>query len=113
MSNRNNTDKERRIQELIDELYDYDYGQNAARELDKLGWEPRNDKEKARYLITKKQWDELVKLGDVGIKQLIQDLKDNEPEEYGWYDTEYGTIWDMEEYSHALDVSQTLIKIGE
>ncbi|MEX2721662.1 MAG: HEAT repeat domain-containing protein [Candidatus Wukongarchaeota archaeon] len=77
-----NADKEYRILELIEDLDDdQDTRWEAARELDELGWEPRNDREKALYLIAKRQWDELVKLGEMGIKELIQDLKYEEYEE--------------------------------
>lgn len=82
LSKLKNADKEYCILELIEDLDDdRDTRWEAARELDELGWEPRNDMEKALYLIAKRQWDELVKLGEMGIKELIQDLKYEEYEE--------------------------------
>ena len=76
------TGDERAIEPLVQALRDdeadepiEDVRAKAAEGLDKLDWEPRNDKEKAHYLIAKNQWDELVKLGEIGIKELIQDLK--------------------------------------
>ena len=82
MSKLKNADKEYCILELIEDLDDdRDTRWEAARELDELGWEPRNDMEKALYLIAKRQWDEVVKLGEMGIKELIQDLKYEEYEE--------------------------------
>jgi hypothetical protein len=64
LSKLKNADKEYCILELIEDLDDdRDTRWEAARELDELGWEPRNDMEKALYLIAKRQWDELVKLG--------------------------------------------------
>ena len=42
----------------------------AAWGLEKLGWEPKNENEKAHYLIAKEQWDELTKLGKVALEPL-------------------------------------------
>lgn len=48
----------------------------AARVLDRLGWKPSNDTEKARYFIATGQWDEVKKLGEVGIDPVIEVLRD-------------------------------------
>ena len=49
----------------------------AVKALDKIGWEPKNDTEKAYYLITKDRWDEVVKIGEPAVEPLIQALKYN------------------------------------
>lgn len=63
------------IQALKDKEHDVQKG--AAKILDKLGWKPGDDKEKAQYLIAKQEWDELAKLGEPAIEPLIQALKDD------------------------------------
>jgi len=50
----------------------------AAEALDQLGWVPKDDSEKTRYLIAKKQWDELVKLGEPAVGPLIETLEDED-----------------------------------
>ena len=47
----------------------------AAWALDRLGWKPRDDAEKAHYLIAKEHWDELVKVGKPAVEPLIRVLK--------------------------------------
>lgn len=49
----------------------------SARALDKLGWTPRNDVEKANYLAAKREWDELERLGQVAVESLIHILRDD------------------------------------
>lgn len=46
--------------------------------LEKLGWTPRDDTEKAYYLVTKKQWSELDRLGEAAVIPLIQALKEKD-----------------------------------
>ena len=44
----------------------------AAEALEKMGWVPRNDTEKAYFLIAKQDWDGVVAIGSPSIKPLIQ-----------------------------------------
>jgi HEAT repeat protein len=50
--------------------------ERAALSLDRLGWKPRDDTEKARYLMAKKGWDDLAELGELAVEPLILGLKD-------------------------------------
>jgi len=43
-----------------------------------IAWQPKDDVEKAYYLIAKKHWDELVKLGEPAVEPLIEALKDED-----------------------------------
>lgn len=43
--------------------------------LDRLAWQPSNDAEKARYLIAKKRWHELIGLGRQAVEPLLRVLK--------------------------------------
>ena len=49
---------------------------NVAKALDKIGWKP-NDIEKAYYLIARKKWDQLVKLGEAAVEPSIWLLGSN------------------------------------
>lgn len=53
---------------------------DAAKALNKLGWTPGNDVEKANYLAANREWDELEKLGQVAIEPLIRILRDENGE---------------------------------
>ena len=46
--------------------------------LDKLGWVPKDDAEKAYYLIAKKNWKELLNIGESAMEPLIKALKDKD-----------------------------------
>jgi len=54
----------------------------AAWALDKIGWKPRDDTERAHYLVAhaaalgKKEWDELARLGKPAVEALIHALED-------------------------------------
>ena len=50
----------------------------AAFALERLGWKPGDDIEKARYLIAKREWDDLAGLGGPAVESLIQALKDED-----------------------------------
>ena len=50
----------------------------AAVALERLGWKPGDDTEKARYLIAKREWDDLAVLGGPAVESLIQALKDED-----------------------------------
>lgn len=67
---------ERAIEPLAHALTDIDVLKNAAVALDKLGWAPQNESEKAYYLIAKNQWDELTRLGEPAVEPLIHTLTD-------------------------------------
>jgi hypothetical protein len=54
-----------------------DYEHDAAEILDKLLWKPKNDIEKSYYLISKHQWGDLIPLGNIAVKPLIEYLKSN------------------------------------
>ena len=47
--------------------------------LDKIGWHPKDDIEKAWYLAAREEWDELIKLKDESIEPLLQVLKNDNP----------------------------------
>jgi len=66
----------------------------AVGALDELGYEPKNDTEKAYYLIARKNWDELVKMGEPAVEPLIHALKDED------YDVRKGAV-------------EALVKVGE
>jgi len=54
----------------------------AAWTLDKIGWKPRDDTERAHYLVAhaaalgKKEWDELARLGEPAVEALVHALED-------------------------------------
>jgi HEAT repeat protein len=50
--------------------------QNAVDALDRLGWQPTTDTEKACYLLVGKRWEELVKMGDKAAEILDAALMD-------------------------------------
>jgi len=73
-------EKKRDVEGLIEFLIHKSSGirMSTARSLDRLGWKPRNDAEKAHYLIAHQNWDELAKSGEKMVEQLIQTLKDED-----------------------------------
>ncbi|MFX1449784.1 MAG: HEAT repeat domain-containing protein [Promethearchaeota archaeon] len=67
------------IKPLIKFLRDEDYWirRYTAENINKLRWEPKNDTEKAYYIIAiddYKGWEEIIKLGDFALEPLIQSL---------------------------------------
>ncbi|UCH71432.1 MAG: HEAT repeat domain-containing protein, partial [Thermoplasmatales archaeon] len=67
------------IKPLIKFIRDDDYWirHYTAETLEKIGWKPANETEKAHYLIAKddyKGWEEIVKLGNFALEPLIQSL---------------------------------------
>lgn len=50
----------------------------AAEALDKIGWDLKDDTERAYYLVAKKEWAEVVKIGQPALTPLIQALKDED-----------------------------------
>jgi hypothetical protein len=49
----------------------------AAITLEKMGWQPRNDSEKAYLFLGKQDWDQLGQMGEAAIKPLSRALKDS------------------------------------
>ena len=47
----------------------------AAWALDRLGWRPQSDLQRAEYLMAKEQWNELARMGRVAIPPLIRALE--------------------------------------
>jgi HEAT repeat protein len=70
----------RAVEPLIRGLKDKAWGVRlqAKKALDKLGWKPRDNTEKAYYIIATPwdRWDELVRLGKPIVEILIDALKD-------------------------------------
>jgi len=62
------------IHALEDE--DSDVRKRVTVALDELGWKPGDDTENSHYLIAKKEWAELARLGEPAVKPLIQALED-------------------------------------
>jgi HEAT repeat protein len=71
-----NKDVEGLIEALKDEYSDVQG--SAAEALEKIAWQPKDDIEKAYYLIVKNQWDKLVKLGEPALGPLIEALKNED-----------------------------------
>ena len=51
----------------------------AAWSLDRKGWKPSNNDEKAKYLMIKEKWTELLQMRDAAVPILIASLKDKNP----------------------------------
>ncbi|MGB2842281.1 MAG: HEAT repeat domain-containing protein [Halobacteriota archaeon] len=62
------------IHALKDE--DSDVRKRVTVALDKIGWTPGDDTERSHYLIAKKEWAELTRLGEPAVEPLIQALED-------------------------------------
>jgi len=77
--------------------------EGAAVALERLGWKPGDDTEKVRYLIVKREWDDLAGLGGPAVQSLIQALRDEEDEE----DEE------DEDRDVLIGAAEALRKIGE
>jgi HEAT repeat protein len=56
----------------------------AAEALDKLGWKPGNDEEKAIFYLAKGEWDKCEALGKSAVKPLIVALYDEDPHVQWW-----------------------------
>ncbi len=54
--------------------------ERAAAVLDRLGWQPADDTEKAHYLLAKGEWDELAELGGPAVELIIKALQDTDEE---------------------------------
>ncbi len=61
---------------LADENYRVRAG--AAEVLDRLGWRPTDEEDRAHYLIAKEQWVDLAHLGPVVVEPLIRVLGDSD-----------------------------------
>ena len=91
----------RAIEPLKRMLDDEDAGirEAAAKALDRLGWKPEDKTEKARYLVAKRRWKDVVSLGEAAAAPLIRALRT--PLE-GWDD----------EYPVQSQAEDALISIG-
>jgi len=56
----------------------------ASEQLDRLGWEPRRDKDKIRYYLAREHYASLAKLGPVAVDALINDLVVNDSGRAAW-----------------------------
>lgn len=83
------------IKPLKDTLFD-DVAHAAAEALDKLGWKPLNEDEKAYCFAAKEKWDQCVGLGAFAVEPLLKKLRRSE---YGAY--------------YLCPVIDTLGKIGD
>jgi len=54
---------------------EYSIHRTAANALVNLGWKPRNDTEKVRFLIAQEDWKKVVELREVAIEPLLSTLK--------------------------------------
>jgi 3-methyladenine DNA glycosylase AlkC len=70
----------RAVEPLIQALKDKDrvVRWRAAEALGEMEWEPENDIEKAWYLVAKREWRELIEVGEPAVEPLIQALKDKD-----------------------------------
>ena len=113
------------VKPLVQALEDKDSDRmRVAIALDELGWKPRDDTEKASYLIAKKEWDELAKLREPAVGLLIEALKDKDEDVRKHAATALGEIGDeraLQQLIQALnnewgvqsEVAKALGKIGE
>ena len=69
------------VKPLIAALKDKNWhGQNKVAEaLDKIGWKPSNESDKLLHLAAKREWSELVKVGNPATEVLVAALR-NEPD---------------------------------
>ncbi len=56
---------------------DKDVREAAAEALENIGWKPSDEKEQAAYLIAKRYWEELVKIGKPSVEPLIKVINDD------------------------------------
>ena len=86
----------RAVEPLIKMLSDgdSDVRKSTARALDKLGWVPETDEQRAAYLIAVPNWESLVEWGEPAVEALIGVLSDD--------------VWRVREYA-----ARALGKIGD
>jgi HEAT repeat protein len=72
----------RAVEPLIAALKDEDshVRKSAAKALEQMKWQPKDDREQVVWFIAKQNWNELVKLGAVAVEPLIAALKDKDYE---------------------------------
>lgn len=51
--------------------------------LEKMGWKPEDEEEKADYFIARRQWDKVTEMGELAVDSLIQALGDEDGEVRG------------------------------
>jgi HEAT repeat protein len=74
----------------------------AARALDALGWEPRDETERARYLAARAEWEEVAKVGRAAVEWLLVLFERPRSELVAW------------ENRHLLsEIAHTLGRIGD
>ena len=73
---------------------DTEVRKRAAEVLDKLKWQPGDDTERVQYLLAKKEWNGLAKVGEPAVEPLIQSLKDKESDVRKGAAEALGTIGD-------------------
>jgi HEAT repeat protein len=66
------------IEPLVQALKDKDscIRLGAAKTLKIIGWQPKNNTEKAHYLIGKQEWYKVMEVGEAAVEPLIQALND-------------------------------------
>jgi HEAT repeat protein len=70
----------RAIESLVEVLKGTDYAviEDAADALDNLGWQPSDQKEEISYLIARRDWDGLAKVGEPAIDDIIPLFRSND-----------------------------------
>ena len=81
----------RAIDTLVVSLMDEDFRirRAAAEALGSLGWEPRDDAERAFFAVAQEEWEEVHRLGPAAIEALTNAVK--------WPETSGGINWEMRE----------------
>ena len=103
------------IAPLVEALEDEDVGvrTETARTLQELRWRPKDPSHKASYLIARKDWDELVRLGRPAVVSLIKVLKDKEPrvrEKAARALGEIGDIAAVESLTESLEDKESIVR---
>ncbi|MCI0417471.1 HEAT repeat domain-containing protein [bacterium] len=54
----------------------WDVREHAAKALQSMGWQPANDYQRAKVAVSRKEWDEIVRIGPVAVPVLCEALYD-------------------------------------
>lgn len=65
----------RAVEPLVSVLNVWEISQTAAKALERLGWQPKQDESAVRYWLAKEEWQKCAALGQVAIETLIAVLK--------------------------------------
>lgn len=100
---------------LVEALEDEDVRvrTEAARALQELSWRPKDPSHKASYLIARKDWDELVRLGRPAVGSLVKVLKDKEPgvrEKAARTLGEMGDVAAVESLTESLEDTESIVR---